>query len=109
MIILKKLEIESGFKKRIFLTLGISIISLTILEIWVVNRLSTYGEQLSKLKDAKSSLLIENQVLENQIAQETSLYYVEQNSKNLGFAKIKNIEYLKDYGLALVNPETQGR
>lgn len=91
-------------KKFLRLVKAISIICLAvfILEIWMMNRLSTYGNKIAQLKEAQSNLEFENRVLENLIAQNSSLSNVDKKAAELGFSTIKNIEYTKPANIASV-------
>lgn len=100
-MILKKLEIGSKSRKKIVLVLGALIVFAVVLEIWAVNRLATFGLQISELEKNKNTLVLENQVLENEIAKKTSLLEVSKEASGLGFEKIKQIEYIEDHNLAL--------
>lgn len=64
------------------------------LEIWVVSRSSTYGSKIQEIKDAKASLVLENQELENIVAHQTSLGLVEKKAVEYGFENIKQLEYI---------------
>lgn len=86
--------------KTIKLTIG-GLFLFLVLEVWLVNRLSTYGEKIQQIKLAEVSLSLENQNLENEIAQNSALAIMELRAKNLGFENIKNLQYLKTSGLAL--------
>ncbi len=77
------------------------VLFLIVLEVWAVNRLATFGLQISKLERTKSDLRLENQVLRNKIAKKASLSQIEILSKNLGFVGIKTLQYVSDSGLAL--------
>lgn len=68
---------------------------ILILEIWLVNRLSTSGDKLNEIKAAKANLELQNQLLENKIAEEIALVKIEQKSALFGFTNIKNLEYIK--------------
>lgn len=72
------------------------VIPVIVLEIWSLNRLSTYGEQISSLEKTKASLKLDNQILENEIAQKSSLRIMENISKSYGFKNISKVEYVKD-------------
>ena len=76
------------------MVLVLLLIAFSIVEIWVVNRLSTYGEQISKLEETRTNYVLENQVLQNQIDEASSLEEIGKLVKSYGFAEIKNIEYL---------------
>lgn len=99
--VLRQLETKSLLRKKILLFVAILIVSLTVVEIWTMNRLSTYGERISKLEQAKKSLVLENQILENQIAKESSLKSIDAQSKALGFFRVGKVEYIKQTELAL--------
>ncbi len=81
-------------KKRLLLTLLIPIIVIAVLEIWLVNRLSTFGLEISKLEQAAFALETENQLLKNEIDKQSSLISIENKARSLGFEKVKNIEYI---------------
>lgn len=100
MSILTKIESQSWFRKRIIITLSIFMLSLIILEIWVVNRLSTYGEQINKVEQTKADLFLENQILESQLFRLVSLRVIEGESAKLGFEKAAHIEFIKSLDLA---------
>ncbi len=89
------------FKRKLVITLVLVIIFVVTLEIWVSNRLSTFGEKINSLESTKYSLQLENNYIKNQIAQKKSLTLNEKKSKNLGFAKIKNIQFIKPEPIAL--------
>lgn len=101
MLLLRNFDVTSKFRKKIIFSAISLIVLTTILEIWAVNRLATYGEQITRLERTKQALVMENQVLENEIATKTSLKDVYEQSKNLGYEKIGKIEYLEDRSLAL--------
>lgn len=101
--IAKSLEPRLFLKRKIVITLALIIIFVVTLEIWVVNRSSTFGEKINVLESTKYSLQLENEYLKNQIAQKKSLTLNEKKSESLGFGKIKNIQYIKSEPIAL-NP-----
>lgn len=101
MEIVKQLEPQPFLRKKLLFPILLVLILVVILEIWSVNRLATVGTQISKLEKTKSSLILENQTLKNQISTLSSLNTAQDKVKNLGFEKIKNISYLKLNGLAL--------
>lgn len=74
---------------------------VSIIEIWAVNRLSTYGEKISKIERQKQELTLENQTLENEIAKRASLSEVEKYATAFGFESTTKIGYLPSEGLAL--------
>ena len=96
-----RFETENFFRRKLLIFVAILVVLAVILEIWVVNRLSTYGEKISKLEETKSMLTLENKILENEIAKNSSLSNMEKYTKNSGFEKIKDIQYLKPSDIAL--------
>lgn len=101
MTILKKFETDSILRKKIIILPIVVILAVSVLEIWVVNRLSTYGDQISQLQQREASLRMDNQLLENEIAEKASLIEIDRASKSLGYQKVKNFEYVSDLNLAL--------
>lgn len=97
----KSLEAPLYFKRKIVIGLVVLIIFVVTVEIWVANRLATFGEKINGLESTKYSLQLENDYIKNQIAQKKSLTLNQKKSFNLGFGKIKNIEYIKDHPIAL--------
>lgn len=102
---MKKLQQEEEKKshkkiaKFIKYSIGLLVFAF-ILQVWMVNRLSTYGYKIKQLQEAQANLEMENQILENQIAQESSLLKVESKAILLGFKNIKKLEYYKSDSLA---------
>ncbi|MDO8638899.1 MAG: hypothetical protein Q7R43_04955 [Candidatus Daviesbacteria bacterium] len=76
-------------QKKVFrlikIFLGILVV-VFVLEIWVANRLATNGKQIQDIKQAQANLILENQILENSIAQNMSLSIIEQRAGKLGFS-----------------------
>lgn len=99
----KSLESPLYLKRKIVISLVLIIIFAVTVEIWVANRLATFGEKINGLESTKYSLALENEYLKNQIAQKKSLTLNKRKSEGIGFGKIKNIEYIKDRPIAL-NP-----
>ena len=75
-----------------FLSLVLAI--MVILEIWSVNRLSTYGVKINKLEEAKNQIQLENDLLGAQIAKGASLLNVSEKSSQFGLEKIHHTIYL---------------
>jgi len=76
-------------------------LTAAIIEIWTVNRLSTYGQKISNIEQSKTELTLENQILQDEIAQKSSLSEVEKYATTLGFDSDPKIQYLQNQGLAL--------
>lgn len=85
---------------RIIKIVGVIVFVIFLVEIWMVNRLSTYGKKIQEIKVVKANLELENQNLENAIAQNSSLKEIENKAARLGFTSIKNLEYVKQPRLA---------
>ena len=96
MTFLKKFETQEkrSFPKR-FIFIGISLIVLVVLEIWVNNTTATFGQKLSSIENSERSLLLENRVLENEIAKQMALGNIASKSATLGFIKPKKIQYVR--------------
>ncbi len=98
MTIIKKFEPEEQKKKfpkkYVILIVGVLFI-LTLTQIWVSNVVIVYGEKFEKLALLQKSLLMENQVLENEIAKDASLINISSKSAELGFSNQQSIEYIR--------------
>ena len=84
--------------------MGIVLFIGIFLEIWLVNRLSTYGQKIFQLERSSISLKMENQILINQIDKKASLAEIEKEAINLGFEKKISVEYLKVTTDVALNP-----
>lgn len=93
--IAKSLQTPLYLKRKLVITLVLVIIFVVTIEIWVANRLSTFGEKINGLESTKYSLQLENDYIRNQIAQKKSLMLNEKKSESLGYTDIKNIQYIK--------------
>ncbi|MDP3973649.1 MAG: hypothetical protein Q8P92_02325 [Candidatus Daviesbacteria bacterium] len=88
-----EIEPKKFSKKYIILTLA-AIFALVIVEIWVNNTLLIYGEKFDNLSNIEKNLKLENQILENQIARETSLEKLSSKSAELGFTQAQDVKYI---------------
>lgn len=98
MTITKKFEIEEqkqSFPKKYMAGIIISIFVLTVVQIWANNTVVAYGEKFEELSSLKQTLNLENQVLENEIAQRTSITNLASKSAELGFSKAESIQYIR--------------
>lgn len=93
-IILEENRKKSGSLRLIITGLSIFLIVLFV-EIWVVNRTSTYGDKIYQLKQAQVSLELENQVLANTIAKSSAMVLLEKKANLLGFNTINQLDYIK--------------
>lgn len=97
MTIIKKFEPDlqkRKYPKKYFILGSLFLFALTILQIWASNTVVTYGDKFSKLSMLSRSLEMENQILQNEIAKNSSLYYVASKSAQLGFSKSESIQYI---------------
>lgn len=100
MTIIHTFEIEEtkpiffGWNKKVVVVGAILLMSLTVLEIWANNTLVNYGEKLEEISQMQDQLQLENQILENKIAVESSLSHIASSSSELGLASPKSIQYL---------------
>lgn len=99
-------EQENKYKKKLSIV-TIALVSVLgimfIFQVLMANWFSTYGERIQELNVKKSELVLQNQILENQIAERTSMARVEESASSIGFTKIENILYVKTSTLAVAN------
>ena len=98
MTITKKFEPQQIQKKLPKKYIGLAIFGLFVLvivEIWASNTVIAYGEKLEDLTLLEKNLKIENQLLENEIAKNSSLQVVASQSSQLGFTLTKSIQYIR--------------
>ncbi len=97
MTIIKKFEpeeVKTKYPKK-YIAIGIlSLFVLIITAIWTSNIAVTYGDKFENLSMLSKTLLMENQVLENEIAKRSSLNDIASKSASLGFAKPESIQYI---------------
>lgn len=101
MNIIAQIETNAWTRKKILMFFGLILLIVAVLEIWSVNRLATYGEQINRLERSKAALKLENKLLEYEIAKNSSLSESEKYAPYLGFDTTHQVEYLNDFGLAL--------
>src|SRR5437660_470412 len=88
-------ESTKKFPKKYITLVALSLLILTIAEIWASNTAVAFGEKYEKLSFLERSLKIENQILENKIAQNSSLATIASKSAELGFSKLGGIQYIR--------------
>ena len=54
-----------------------------------------FGEKYEKLADLEKNLKMENQILENEIAKNSSLTSIASKGAELGFFPINRVEYIR--------------
>lgn len=99
MTIIKKFDTEevkpNKFSKKYIVISMFGLLSLVMLQIWVSNSTITFGEKFDSLQSTRKYLELENQILENQIAQDSSLVSIASSSASLGFSRSVSIEYIR--------------
>lgn len=98
MTIIKKFEPDepkSKLPKKVIGLIIFCLFLLTVVEIWTNNTLITYGERYENLSNLSKSLQMENQMLENEIAENSSLQSIASKSAVLGFIKSEGIQYIR--------------
>lgn len=92
--------ISLNLSRKVLIVFSFILLLFMILEIWASNRLSTFGEKISQLNAAQENLSLENQLLQDQIAAQSSLNRVSKYSPYLGLQDIKSVKYIEPVGLA---------
>lgn len=100
MSLLKRFETSGLLRKQVIALCLLVVAILAVLEIWAVNRLATFGEEISKLEATQAVVELENLNLENHIANSLSLAQIAQEAARLGFVKPVKIDYLLALDLA---------
>lgn len=98
MTIIKKFEPEekkSTYLKKYGVLITLTLFVLVITEVWASNTVVTYGERFESLSKLSKDLQMENQVLENEIAKNSSLISIASKSAQLGFLKTESIQYIR--------------
>lgn len=98
MTIIKKFEPEQPKKaisKKYAVVVIAGILVLMLAQIWANNNVVTYGEKFEKLSSLTKTLNLENQILENEIAEYEALRNIASKSADLGFSEAQSIEYIR--------------
>ena len=98
MTIIKKFdteEINQKFPKKYIFLIVTSLLILVVVQIWTNNTAITFGEKFEQLSKLAQTLKMENQILRNEIARESSLEVVASKSAKLGFSKTESIQYIR--------------
>lgn len=98
MTIIRKFEpdqVKQNFPQKYILLTAVSILTLVIVQIWTNNTAVTFGEKFNQLSRLQDTLKMENQMLENEIARESSLEVVASKSAELGFSRVESIKYIR--------------
>lgn len=98
MTIIKKFEPveqkKNNYTKYIVIILA-SLFTLTIGEIWASNNVVAFGEKYEKLFALEKNLKMENQIIENEIAKNSSLNVIATKAADLGFSTAQSIQYIR--------------
>lgn len=99
MTIIKTFDTDENSHKKIFgkylYLVVISFFALILINIWANNTVIAYGEKYEKLAALEKNLRMENQILENEIAKNSSLGTVATKSAELGFSQSDSIQYIR--------------
>lgn len=94
MTIIRNFEPEENKKKYIFFV-AVCLFILILVEIWSSNIVASFGENFASTSQLKQALIMENQILENEIAEYASLSKVASESAKLGFSRPQSIQYIR--------------
>ncbi len=86
------MEKIKDWRKYLFIGFGI-VLMLSIIKIWATNTTVSLGEKLVQINKLQQEISWENLKLENDLASLSSLDYIASVSANLGFYKVKTIQY----------------
>lgn len=79
-----------------YLKIGLIVFFIVIVaEVLIVNRLSTYGDQIQDLQDKKAELELENILLQEEIAKNMGLKVMDEKVRQFGFEEPKKVEYIR--------------
>lgn len=99
MTIIKTFDTDESSKKKIFgkylYLVVVSFFILILIGIWINHAVIVYGEKYEKLSALEKNLKMENQILENEIAKDSSLGTVATKSAELGFSTTQSIQYIR--------------
>jgi len=97
MTIIKKFETEepSKFPKKVIGLYGLVFLALIVAQVWANNTLATFGKGFDEIQQKDAALQLENQVLENKIAELSSINKIASESATLGLTTPKSIQYVQ--------------
>lgn len=98
MTIIKTFETEENnsiIAKKYIVIVSAALFALTLVQIWTSNTVITYGERYDQLQSLERSLKIENQILQNEVAKNSSLTAIASKSAELGFSNSQSIQYIR--------------
>lgn len=88
-------ETQKKFPKRYTILTIVGLFTLTIIEIYASNTVVAYSEKYEKLSVLEKNLRMENKILENEIAKNSSLISIASKSAQLGFSNSLSVEYIR--------------
>ena len=87
--------LENIKAKYLFLFLWIVMTASYLLYIVVSNRAAIDGQTYYQIQERIKALELENNILENEIASESSLRAINEKARGMGFSEAERIEYIK--------------
>ncbi len=85
---------SSSLIKIIKISLVVFVVGV-VLEVLIINRLSTFGAKINQIEKEKSQLELENADLKDKLFNKISLDKTSKKAMEVGFEPIKSIEYIK--------------
>lgn len=98
MTIIKTFEVpekERKFPLKYIVVPLLGLFMLTLIEIWASNTVVAYGEKFDELSSLQKKLDLENRILENEIAKNSSLLSIASKGGELGFSINESIQYIR--------------
>ena len=99
MTIIKKFDTKdirpNKFSKKYIAVCLSGLLFLLIAEIWVSNTTLIQGERFDSMQIVQKNLYLENQILQNKIAKNSSLSKIDLESSSLGFSRHGSIQYIR--------------
>ena len=98
MTIIKKFkpeDLEKKSRKKPFVIIAACFLILVIAQIWVNNTVLGFGDRFESISKLKKALEMENQLLENEIADDSSLTNIATKGAELGFSRLESIQYIR--------------
>lgn len=79
-------------KKPVFIivSLGLIILILSVTQVMLVNGMSTSGTELASLQQQIKEYKLQNEVLNEEYLQLSSLTNIEEKAKTIGFVEVKS-------------------
>lgn len=81
--------------KKIAIIIWIGLTILYGIKLYQISKNAGVGAVLDTLREQSDKLMLENIVLENEIASRSSLIVIEKRAEKLGFSEQRNVVYIK--------------